>query len=223
MNKFQGFVEQLRRIMPEQEKEQNEVLPDSNNQTTQEGAAEQTQPSELEKKLSEAEKQIESYKDLLLRKAAEFENFKRRTENETASIIRFAKVDLISDILPIADDFERSMKLGNNQKESEAFKKGIELIYQKLLKLLESQDVKPMDCLGKEFNVDFHDALMQIPREDVAPHTIVEEVEKGYFLHDKVIRHAKVVVSTSPPEDAPGQQPDTNAVADQVNSQNNGA
>ena len=72
------------------------------------------------------------------------------------------------------------------------------MIYAKLLKVLEAQGLKTMDVVGKEFSVDLHDALMQMPRADVPPHTILEEVDKGYMLFDKVIRHAKVVVSTSP-------------------------
>jgi molecular chaperone GrpE len=86
--------------------------------------------------------------------------------------------------------------------------KGIELIYAKFLKVLEAQGLKTMDVVGKEFNVDVHDALMQMPRADVPPHTVLEEVEKGYLLFDKVIRHAKVVVSAAPAEE-PVQQAKT--------------
>lgn len=147
-----------------------------------------------EPKSNEAEKQAEYYKDLFLRKAAEFDNYKRRNEVETASIIRFANEDLIAAILPIVDDLERSLKNSKDQKDSPLFR-GIELIYQKMMKVLEAQGVRPFETVGKEFDVHFHDALLQIPKEGVPAHTIVEEVQKGYMFHEKVLRHAKVIVA----------------------------
>lgn len=163
-------------------------------------------PSEdLTQKLAEAERQVEYYKDLLLRKVAEFDNFKKRVESESNSVTRYAKADVLEELLPIVDDFERSLKLSEDRRESEAFVKGIDLIHQKLLKFLETQGVKQIDSLGKEFDVQYHDALLQIPRNDVPPHTVVEVVERGYMLGDRVLRHAKVIVSTSPPAGAPAE------------------
>ncbi len=183
--------------------EENELKPTENKPAQQEGQG-SSEPAETQKsedlslKLAEAEKQAAYYKDLLLRKAAEFENYKKRVENDSALIVRYANEDLITEILPILDDFERSLKLTKDQKDFETFYKGVELIYQKLLKILEFQGVKPLETVGKEFNVEYHDAVLQIPKADVPPHTVIEEVEKGYTLHDKVIRHAKVIVSASP-------------------------
>ena len=150
--------------------------------------------------VEELQKQVDQYKDMLLRKAAEFDNFKRRIENETANIVRFATESLIDDLLPVLDDFERSLKHSKGSKDVDALRKGIELIYQKLAKVLEGRGVKAFETVGKEFSVDFHDALMQVQRNDLPPHTVIEEVEKGYLLNDKVIRHAKVIVSSAPPE-----------------------
>ena len=147
--------------------------------------------------LEELQKQLDQSKDLLLRKAAEFENYKRRVESDISGIIRFAAESLIADILPILDDFERSLKHSRETKDYDSIVKGIDLIYQKFIKLLENRGVKSFETVGKEFNVEFHDALMQVPRSDLPPHTVIEEVEKGYTLNDKVIRHAKVIVSTA--------------------------
>jgi molecular chaperone GrpE len=147
--------------------------------------------------LEELQKQLDQSKDLLLRKAAEFENYKRRVENEISGIIRFAAESLIADILPILDDFERSLRHSRETKDYDSIVKGIDLIYQKFIKLLENRGVRSFETVGKEFNVEFHDALMQVPRSDLPPHTVIEEVEKGYTLNDKVIRHAKVIVSTA--------------------------
>jgi len=162
------------------------------------------------KKLAETEQQLAQYKDLLLRKAAEFENYKKRVDNESATIIRFANEDLIGEIIPVLDDFERFLKSAREQKNHEVLSRGVELVYQKLLKTLESQGVKAFETIGKEFDVHYHDALMQVHREGVPPHMILEEVEKGYLLNEKVIRHAKVVVSSaSQQQDSPQTEEQT--------------
>ncbi len=181
-------------------------------QQTQETHAQQE--PDLAARLAEAESQLAQYKDLLLRKAAEFENYKKRVENESAAIVQFATQELIVEILPILDDLERSLKLSKDRKDFESFYRGVELIYQKMVKVLSDQGVKAMDTVGKEFNVEFHDALMQVPRDDVPPHTILEEVEKGYTLHDKVIRHAKVIVSAVPLLEASTEKAETTPPSD---------
>jgi len=168
------------------------------------GQKEQTK-SEVEllnEKIGELERQTAQLKDQLLRKAAEFDNYKRRTENDFVALSKFAGENIISQLLPVLDDFNRSLKSAKEKRENDSFTKGIELIYAKLLKVLEAQGLRTMDVVGKEFSVDLHDALMQMPRADVPPHTILEEVDKGYMLFDKVIRHAKVVVSTTPAGEA---------------------
>jgi molecular chaperone GrpE len=147
--------------------------------------------------MEELQKQVDQYKDLLLRKAAEFDNYKRRVENETVNILKYATESLIEDLLPVLDDFERSLKHSKESTDYNALVKGLELIYQKFVKVLEGRGMKHFETVGKEFSVDYHDALMQMPRINVLPNIVIEEVEKGYMLDDKVIRHAKVVVSSA--------------------------
>ncbi|HAP35606.1 MAG TPA: nucleotide exchange factor GrpE [Bacteroidetes bacterium] len=159
--------------------------------------------SELEiaiEKIAELEVANVTLKDQLLRKAAEFENYKRRTDQNSINFAKYASENIILELLPIIDDLSRSLKLGKEKSENDPFYKGVELILAKFHKILEVQGVKSMESIGKEFNVDFHDVMMQIPRTDIAEHIIIDEIEKGYFLNDKVIRHAKVVVATSPSE-----------------------
>jgi molecular chaperone GrpE len=158
--------------------------------------------TDLSQRLAEAEKQIEFYKDQLLRKVADFDNFKRRAEAESTSVFKYAKADVIQELLPVIDDFERSLKLARDRRDSEAFAKGVELIYQKLAKFLHSQGLREIESMGKEFDVHFHDALLQVPRSDVPPHVVIEVVDKGYTLDDRVLRHAKVVVSSTPADDS---------------------
>ncbi len=146
-------------------------------------------------KIGQLENEIGDWKDKLLRKAAEFENYKRRAESEQQNLIKYSAESFIVKLLPIVDDFERSLKHIENSSELESIKKGIELVYIKLTKLLDEQGVKKIDSVGKPFNVDYHDALMQKKVSDVKPHTVLEEIEPGYMYKDRVIRHAKVIVS----------------------------
>jgi len=189
------------------DEEKNNVL-DQNTLTPEESAnrdlpvADKSPTELLTERVEELNKQVLQLKDQLLRKAAEFENYKRRTENDVASFAKFAAENIITALLPILDDFSRSLKNGKEKMGDDPFYKGIELIYQKFLKILEAQGLKTMAVVGKEFNVNFHDALLQVPRSDVPPHTILEEVGQGFSLFDKVIRHAKVIVSSAPATDS---------------------
>ena len=161
-------------------------------------------PEDLQRDLEEARKSAQSLRDQFLRKAAEFENYKRRTEAEYLTTVRNANEGLINALLPIVEDLVRSLKSSRPQGEGEAFYRGVEMIYQKLMRVLEGQGLAPFESLGKPFDVNEHDALLQVARGDVPPGTVVEEIARGYRLNDKVLRHARVVVSSGvPPESAP--------------------
>jgi molecular chaperone GrpE len=170
--------------------------------------------AELRKKIEELEQSTAQLKDQLLRKAAEFDNFKKRSEAEALSVIRFANEDLLLKVLPVLDDLERSFKaLGGKQEASgqdaaaeadrreASFISGGELIYGKLRKALEQAGLKPFESVGRPFNPELHDALLQVPREDLPHHTVVEEVDRGYQMNERVIRHARVIVSSKPAAD----------------------
>lgn len=145
----------------------------------------------------EMRSQIENLKDKLLRKAAEFENYKKRNEAEAASFYKYANENLITSLLPVLDDFDRVLKSWNEKHDVETLKKGVELIYEKFKGILEKQGLKEIDSAGKEFDVNLHDALLQADDDKSKPNMVLETVEKGYFLKDKVIRHAKVIVSVA--------------------------
>ena len=142
-------------------------------------------------------------RDTVLRKAAEFENYKKRNDVEISNYIKYASESLIRELLPVYDDVNRSVESIEKGEtvDFKTLKKGIILIQEKFKKVLESEGLKEIDCLGKEFNVDLSDAMMQVPRDDVKPHTVVDVVEKGYYLKDKVLRHSKVVVSSDKDDD----------------------
>jgi molecular chaperone GrpE len=163
-------------------------------------------------KIIELEERVKQLQDSLLRKAAEFENYKRRTENDQFNLLRYAAEPFIKSILIVYDDFERSLIHVNEDNSFESLKKGLELVFDKFTKILESQGVKKIDAKGKPFSVDLHEALMQQPSDKVPPHTVLDVVEQGYFYKDKVIRHAKVIVSaeTINQEEKKINEPETN-------------
>ena len=148
----------------------------------------------LREKLKEAEDQIQSLNDRLLRTAAELDNYRKRTEREIARIIQNANEGLIKDLLPVLDDFERSLKLDQNR-DDKGFREGLELIYQKLLSTLQSRGLEPMVSVDQPFDVDRHDALLQVEKKGKPSGVVLEEHEKGYLLNSRVLRHAKVLVS----------------------------
>jgi len=150
---------------------------------------------ELSKRVEELEKEVEENKDKILRKAAEFENYKRRTENDQLNLLKYTGETLIMKLLPAIDDFERSMQHMDDAKDVKSIKEGLQLVYNKLMKILDEQGVKKIEAIGKPFDVDYHEALMQRKDESVPPHTVLDELEKGYMYKDKVVRHSKVIVS----------------------------
>jgi len=157
---------------------------------------EESVPSEAEN----LKKQVEEYRDSMLRKAAEFENYKRRTEIEFAKYFKYASEKIIRELLPVFDDMRRaieSIEKGETN-DFETLKKGIVSVNDKFSKILKKEGLKEIECLNKEFNVDTCDALLQVPKDGVKGNTVIEVVEKGYFFKDKVLRHAKVIVSSEP-------------------------
>lgn len=146
-------------------------------------------------KINELEERVKQLQDSLLRKAAEFENYKRRTENDQLNLLRYAAEPFIKSILIAYDDLERSLSHVNENNSFESLKKGLELVFDKFTKILESQGVKKIEAKGMPFSVDLHEALMQQPSDKVPPHSVIDVIEPGYLYKDKVIRHAKVIVS----------------------------
>jgi molecular chaperone GrpE len=151
--------------------------------------------TELEEKVTLLETEIDKYKELALRKAAEFENYKRRTENDQLNLLKYAAESLIIKLLPTIDDLERSLSHMTEENDVQKIKEGIQLIYNKFIKTLDEQGVKKIESIGKPFDVEFHSAVMQRDDDSVAPHTVIDELETGYIFKDRVIRHAKVIVS----------------------------
>ena len=178
----------------------NEEAVDLNQDTTQEETNEpQEQQEQTEEETQTVEEnlaqQLEELKDKYLRTVAEFENFKRRTLKEKTELILNGGEKAITAILPIIDDMERAIENAHKQECVDAVEEGWELIYKKLLSTLEGMGVKKIEVEDKNFDVDFHDAVAMVPgMGDDKKGKIIDCVQTGYTLNDKVIRHAKVAV-----------------------------
>lgn len=142
------------------------------------------------------EQEVSELKDKQIRLFAEFENFKKRTAKERIDLFRNAGLEFFEAMLPVLDDFDRAAKHRKEVKDTYELQKGFDLIHSKLIGMLEQKGLKSMDStVGKDFDTDFHEAITQIPApSDDMKGKVIDETEKGYFLNDKVIRYAKVVV-----------------------------
>jgi molecular chaperone GrpE len=133
-------------------------------------------------------------KDKYLRLVAEFDNFKRRNARERIELIQTAGKEVITDMLDVLDDSERAQKGFETTEDTKTIKEGVQLVFTKLRNTLLSKGLKPMDAKGKEFNADVHEAITEIEAGEEWKGKVVDEVTKGYYLNDKIIRFAKVVV-----------------------------
>jgi len=166
---------------------------ENNNTDQEETVQEKEEEIGAEVKLKAENQEL---KDKYLRLYSEFENYRRRTSKERLELIKTASEDVLKDLIPVVDDFERAIKAADQNENPNNVIEGKLLIYNKLLKVMESKGVKPMnDLIGKDFDSDTQEAITQIPAptEDMKG-KVIDVVEKGYTLGDKVIRYAKVVI-----------------------------
>ncbi|MDH3649518.1 MAG: nucleotide exchange factor GrpE [Saprospiraceae bacterium] len=143
----------------------------------------------------ELEKEVDELKDKYLRLLAEFDNYKKRTMKERLDLLRNASAEILTSILPILDDFDRAKKNADDETSEEIFTDGVQLVYNKLYQILQSKGLKAMDTDQVEFDPELHEAITKISApNDELKGKILDAIEKGYYLNDKIIRHAKVVV-----------------------------
>ncbi len=134
-------------------------------------------------------------RDKFLRIYSEFDNYKKRVQRERIDLLKTANSEVIISLLPVLDDFERALKALDNKDKNDSQRAGVELIHNKLKGIMEQKGLKKMISIGEVFNVDHHDAVTNIPAPtEKLKGKVVDEVECGYFLNDKIIRHAKVIV-----------------------------
>jgi molecular chaperone GrpE len=161
----------------------------------QEMNQEQTPQENQESQDTNGEQLVDEYKEKFVRLYAEFDNYRRRTNEEKLSLIASAGKDVISSMLPVLDNFERAIATNENLEDLAAIKEGFNLIFNQLKGILESKGLKPMEAKGLSFDSDVHEAIANVPApEEALKGKVIEDVEKGYYLNDKVLRFAKVVV-----------------------------
>lgn len=176
---------------------ENNVISDDNTEdtsaNTDNSAEEKTTELTVEEQLEAAKKEVEQYKDKYLRAVAEFDNYRKRTLKEKAELLLNGSEKAVCAFLPILDDFERA--IADKTEDVNAIKKGVQIIFNKFNKTLESLGVRKIETEGKDFDVDFHEAVAMVPgMGDDKKGKVIDCVQTGYQLNDKVIRHAKVAV-----------------------------
>jgi len=180
-----------------------EVMDQENAENTTEESSNKKKPSkkggskkqQQEELIEEQTLQIGELKDKYVRLLAEFENYKKRTIREKIDLMGTAAQDTMSAILPVLDDFDRAKKNAEDDSNVEPFSEGVMLVYNKLHSILEQKGLKSMESNGEDFDPELHEAITEIPApSEEMKGKVIDTVEKGYFLKDKIIRHAKVVV-----------------------------
>ncbi|MBG9734149.1 nucleotide exchange factor GrpE [Paenibacillus alvei] len=158
------------------------------NTSSSEGAVEDAE-------LAKAKAEAEDYQQRYLRAQADFDNFRRRTLKEKEDFAKYASAKLVTELLPVLDNFERALATEQASSEAESFIKGVDMIFRQLGQVLEQEGVKPMEAVGQPFNPEFHQAVMTVDTDEYEEGVVVEELQKGYMLKDKVLRPAMVKVS----------------------------
>lgn len=175
----------------------NETVVEETKEVEEENTVEENdnQEASLEDEMKALQEEVDKWKNDYYKVFADMENLKRRMQNEHANNLKFMMQGFIEQMLPIVDNFERSLAIENPSEEVANFLKGYEMIYKQIMTLLENQGVKVIEAEGKEFDPNFHQAVMTVSDENFKPGMVVEELQKGYMLKDRVIRASLVKVS----------------------------
>ena len=169
--------------------------PESGEDKDEESKAEKKKLFGKKNKKDKKDEKIDELTDRLTRQMAEFDNFRKRTEKEKSQMYEIGARDIIEKILPIVDNFERGLSSMPEEEKATPFAEGMEKVYKQLMTTLESIDVKPIEAVGKEFDPDFHNAVMHVEDEELGENIIAEEFQKGYTYRNNVVRHSMVKVA----------------------------
>ncbi len=149
----------------------------------------------MQQELEVARSENEIAADMMLRLAAEMDNYKKRVLKERESLIKYGAQGLLQELLPILDNFERAIESGNKSRDLDSFLEGVEMIFKQMSDALERKGVSKIDAVGEIFDPNIHEAVMHVNSEEYPENAVIEELQKGYMLHDRVIRPAMVTVS----------------------------
>ncbi|MCI6677098.1 MAG: nucleotide exchange factor GrpE [Clostridiales bacterium] len=161
----------------------------------QEESVKKTFFKKKEKKKDKKDIQIEELTDRLKRTMAEFDNFRKRTEKEKSAMFDMGAKTIVEKILPVVDNFERGLGAVPEEAKTDAFVDGMDKVYKQLMKTLEEAGVKPIEAVGKEFDPNFHNAVMHVENEELGENVVAAEFQKGYTYKESVVRHSMVQVA----------------------------
>lgn len=189
------FNKQRKKMTKKQEEIQDEEVIKDEKDTKSKKKTKSSKKDKLTDRIEELEQELSESKDKFLRLFAEFDNFKKRTAKERIDFRATAGMDALQAFLPVMDDFDRAKKVAENEDNNEEFSEGVKLVYQKLRSVLTSKGIKVMESTGETFDPELHEAITEIPAptEDMKG-KIIDTIEQGYYLNDKIIRYARVVV-----------------------------
>ena len=156
----------------------------------------------------ELQEQNDRLRDQLLRSQAELENFRRRSNREAGEALRFQSLPVVRDLLPALDNLERAIQAAEQTGDVGKLLEGIRMVSQQLTDILKGHAARPIEAEGQAFDPNLHEALSQVPTSEHPPMTVIQVVESGYVMHDRVVRPAKVIVSSAPPEPKPEAPPE---------------
>ena len=146
-------------------------------------------------RIAELERLADEHQTRYLRAQADFDNFRRRTQKEKEELAQYASMKLITQLLPVLDNFDRALQAGDQSGGTDSFVKGVDMIFRQLSQVMEAEGLKQMEAVGQPFDPELHQAIMRVESDEYEEGTVVEVVQTGYMLKDKVIRHAMVKVS----------------------------
>ena len=165
------------------------------NENAQAAKGEKKSPfKKKEKKKDKRDERIEELTDQVKRQMAEFENFRKRTEKEKTQMYEVGAKSIIEKILPVVDNFERGLAAVPEEQKNDAFVDGMDKVYKQMMTVFSELDVKPIEAVGKEFDPEFHNAVMQVESEEYESGVVAQELQKGYMYRDSVVRHSMVAV-----------------------------
>ncbi len=204
---LEEVLEDLENAQTEKQDEQTESCEAEQAAETEQTAEEADAPEEekeasddnkkgfFKKKKDKKDEQIEELTDRVRRQMAEFENFRKRSEKEKSQMFDMGAKSIIEKILPVIDNFERGLAAVPEEQKEDAFVVGMDKVYKQMLTTLAEAGVEPIEAVGKEFNPDFHNAVMHVEDEELGENIVAEELMKGYMYHDSVVRHSMVKVA----------------------------
>ncbi|MBW5444921.1 nucleotide exchange factor GrpE [Cohnella sp. CFH 77786] len=169
--------------------------PEADNGGSEEAEGASADEAQEDPRVAELQRQLEESQNRHLRVQADFDNFRRRTLKEKEELAQYASLKLVGQLLPVLDNFERALQSGSDAGETGSFAKGVDMIYRQLSQVLEAEGLRKMEAAGTPFDPELHQAIMQVESEEHEEGTVVEVVQNGYWLKDKVLRPAMVKVS----------------------------